>query len=546
MRRALPLLVALLLAGCTNLPTSGPVQRGGPLDAPDETLVQYLASGPSKGATKEEILEGFLAAGAAAQDNYRVARLFLADDFSADWNPLQETVIRGGNASSLSTGDNSMSYSTSVVARVVRGGFYAPEDAGASQSFEFDFTQVNGEWRISQAPDAVFLTSSTFETVYQPYPVYFYADYENQFVPDVRYFPRAGDPATEIARAVIAGPSEYLPNTVTAFPEAVALASAPVTVTEGRALVDVTSEIIDATASQKRAMLTQMTVSLGSVVGISSVSFTVDGSVLSIAEVAPVATTAEPTVDERPLVVRDGKLGFVDGDGVDALGELGARVMALEPTSVSYDDSGVVAVGSARGIFAVGDDVSTVSEQPSDVAPQVDSAGAVWWVSSRDESAIGVFADGNSREFPGPWGSTGTIRALEVSREDARIAIAVETAAGPRLYVASIGRDNKGRVVTVNGFHRLPLQGSSVGDIAWVDGTHVAAITKTGSVYTVELASVGGVTTSFGQPTRPESIVGGNGRTELVIRSTDGQLWWPRAGGWQSRGIATELLATQR
>lgn len=545
MRKLLGTLVVLLLAGCTNLPTNGPVQLGGPLDAPTETQVQYLASGPVEGATQQEILEGYLAAGAAAQDDYHVAKLFLTDDFAAEWNPLQEAVIRGGETTVSSTGSTSLTYSTAVTARVSRGGFYSLEDGGASQSFEFGFEQVDGEWRISKAPDAVFITSATFDSVYQPFTVYFYNQSRTQFVPDVRYFARAGDPVTQVARAVIAGPSEFLPNAATAFPSTVTLVASPIEISEGRALVDVSREILDANADEQQAMLTQMTTTLDAISGISAVSLTVDRSVLNVTGGRLPVATPDPLVSENALIVRDGELGFAVGGNVEPLGRLGERILALAPVSISYHDTGVAAVGTARGVYFVGDSQIQVSDKASVVEPQIDGGNTVWWVSPTDASTIRVFAGGRSAAVSAPWGPKATVRALEVSREDARLAVAVDTPSGPRLYVASIGRDATGRVTSVTGYRRLPVSGSAIVDIAWSDSTNIAIITTRNASSFVELASVGGVTAPMGQPTKAMSIAGGNGKSELVIRTADGILWQPRAGGWQSLGLSATLLATQ-
>ena len=545
MRKALLALLLLALGGCTNLPTSGSVQLGGPLETPVDTQVQFLASGPVAGATQQEILEGFLAAGAAAQDNYRVARMFLTDDFAAEWNPLQESIVRGGGSSVSSVGEEELSFSTTVDARVTRGGFYAPEDAGASQSFTFQFDQVDGEWRILQAPDAVFVSATTFESVYRPYAVYFYNQSRTQFVPDLRYFPRAGDPATEVARAVIAGPSEFLPYATTVFPATATLVASPVEIADGRAIVDVSREVIDASTDDQRAMLSQMSASLQAIPGISSVALTVDRSILSIAPTLTSAAALNPLVNENALVFRDGEFGFAVGGRVDPIGRLSDRIVALAPLSVSFDDSGVAAVGTASSVYYVGESTLRVSNTPSLVEPQIDGDDSVWWVSPDNPAVIRVFGLGSSNRIEGPWGSKGRIVSLEVAREDARLAVAVESTAGPRLYVASIGRDSEGRITAVSGFHRLPIEGASIIDIAWADALNVAVITRTVSAYAVELASVGGITTSIGQPKAPAAIVGGNGRSEIVVRSRDGELWQPRAGGWQSIGLTADFLATQ-
>ena len=538
-------LVALILAGCTNLPTSGPVQVGVPLDVADDTLVQYLPSGPTPGATQQEIIDGFIAAGAAAQDNYRVARSFLTEDFAAEWNPLQESVVRGQTSAITLTGNASGFFTTDVVARITRGGLYSIEESGASQSFDFGFAQVNGEWRITKAPDAVFVTQSTFDSTYQAYTVYFYNATRTQFVPDVRYFPRAGDPVTEVARAVIGGPTEFLPHASTAFPEGATLVASPVDVVDGHALVDVSSDILDSSLTDQQAMLAEMQVSLDAISGISLVSLTVDRSLLTITPGATARLSVEPTVSENPVVVADGSFGYLTGSTVDSVGRLGERILELKPLSVSYHDTGVAAVGTANGVYFVGDSQFRVADTRSTVDPQIDGSNAVWWVSPTDRSTIRVHTSGRSKVFDGPWNSRAEIVDIEISRDDARLAIGVATRGGPRLYVASIGRDAKGRIDSISGFHQLPIDGKSLLDLTWADSTTIAVLTKSGSVSFVELASVGGVTESHGKTTNPESIVGGNGRSELVIRDREGMLWQSRAGGWQSLGIVVDLLATQ-
>ncbi|MEY4397214.1 MAG: hypothetical protein RLZZ40_970 [Actinomycetota bacterium] len=545
MRKWGMVLVALLLAGCTNLPTSGPVQVGGPLDTVDDTLVQYLPAGPAAGATQQEIIDGFIAAGAAAQDDYRVARSFLTDDFAAAWNPQQESVVRGQTSSISVVGNATARFTTDVSARITGGGFYSVEESGTSQSFEFGMEQVNGEWRISSAPDAVFVSQATFASTYQAFTVYFYNATRTQYVPDVRYFPRAGDPVTDVARAVVAGPSEFLPYATTAFPDATTLVATPVDVVDGRAMVDVSADVLDSTPNDKRAMLAQLTASLDAISGVSSVSLTVDRSILAMSGGVEPNATVEPLVNDNPLAAVDGSFGYIFGSTVEPIGRLGDAIMALKPTAVSYHDTGVAAVGTSKGVYFVGDSQIRVSKTKSAVQPQIDGSNAVWWVSPGDPSVIQVHTSGQAKTFTGPWGDSGRIVSLEVSRDDARLAIGVNTASGPRLYVASIGRDGKGHLSEIGGFHRLPIQGKVLVDLAWADATNVAVISQTATVSYVELASIGGVTTTMGQPLKPVSIVGGNGRAELVVRSSDGELWQPRAGGWQAIGVTVDLLATQ-
>ena len=72
----LPLLMGLvtMVASCTAIPSSGPVISAQIEATTSSVDVDFLPPGPSAGATPEEIVAGFIAAGAAAQDNYRVAK----------------------------------------------------------------------------------------------------------------------------------------------------------------------------------------------------------------------------------------------------------------------------------------------------------------------------------------------------------------------------------------------------------------------------------------------------------------------------------------
>ncbi len=544
--RALALFLLVALTGCSALPTSGPVRVAGPQNVTDDDSVQYLPAGPVEGATQREILDGFLAAGAAAQDNYRISRSFLTDQFANEWDPTSETLVRGTSTDYVSTSAESLSITTPVLARIARGGVYVDEKLGATQRFDFEFTQVGGEWRISGAPDAVLMGRSTFESAFQPYSVFFYNSDRSKLIPEIRYFPRQGDPATRVARAVIAGPSVYLPHASTAFPAGAALVASPIDVVDGRALVDVTADVIDASADDQRAMLVEMTASLTALSSITSVDLTVDRTVLPISIFGSSAMLDEPIVNDNPAVVSDGVFGFVSGSRVDPAAKLGERILELAPLSISFDGSDFAAVGTASGVYRVGAQTALVANQRSVVEPQIDDDGGVWWVRPSSSAAITVWNGGNSQTFSGPWNSTARVTAIEVSREGSRVAIALNSSSGPALYVASVDRDASGAVRAIAGFHELPIGGNTVIDIAWADSVSVAVITENIALSYVELASVGGITEVLGTVDSPIAISGGNGSNQLVVLSSTGQLFVPRSGGWQTLGVTAELLATQR
>ena len=546
MRKLLVLALTLVLSGCASLPSYGPVKVGGPLIEPESQEFEFLPSGPVEGATQEEILEGFVAAGSAAQNGYSIARSYLTKSAATDWNPGAETIIRTSVWDMQSEGATTLSYSFGVAARVTGAGNYAVESDKSLQTLRFVFQQVDGEWRISELPDAVVLSEVTFAAAFQAYTLYFYDAGRNNLIPDVRMFARQGDPVTSVARAVIGGPSPYLSSAISAFPATTTLVTAPVSVVNGRATVDVSNDILGSTTDDQRAMLTQMASSLQSISGIASVSFSINQTTLDVQPYIISTELLEPAVDSRPLAVVDGVLGFVQSGEVEPLGNLGERIMSVKPVTVSYDSAGFAAVGTASGVFFVGDGITQISATPSAVEPQIDDNKAVWWV-SRGSNKISVTLGEVRRTFRGVWPVTATVTALEVSRDNSRVAVLVDTGSDAKLYVASIVRGESGIPISVDSFRELTVDADVATDMAWASSTQIAVLAGKGANQFVALASVGGMTVTLGQPRQPVAIVGGNdGRAGVTVLTDEGMVWQPRGAGWQSTGVTATLVATQR
>jgi hypothetical protein len=98
----------MLLSSCTSIPGSGGVQSAEVDIGPSNADVDFLPPGPSAGASQEEIVQGFIAAGTAAQENYRVARSYLAAELLDVWNPNLSVAIRTGEPVVTATSDTSM------------------------------------------------------------------------------------------------------------------------------------------------------------------------------------------------------------------------------------------------------------------------------------------------------------------------------------------------------------------------------------------------------------------------------------------------------
>src|SRR3954451_20394486 len=293
------LLGALLaLAGCVNIPTGGGVSKLTIDSNGGDGSLSTLPDEPVKGATQDEILAGFIRAGRSSSANYQVARDFLTDDFRAKWNPNAGALISSSPIDSVVVAPDVLQIAVTVSATVDADAHYAIADVSRTQPLQFHFAKDSkGQWRISSAPDGTILTPNRFATLFQPYDLYFFDPSFQYLVPDRRWFATpSGQVATRIVRALLVGPPDWLKGAVvTAFPNGTELTGVPL-IDQGRATVDLTSQVSSESAAGKRRMTQQLTQSL-STLGSPAVSITVGGF--------PVTVTDGPDPDHLETVLGD-------------------------------------------------------------------------------------------------------------------------------------------------------------------------------------------------------------------------------------------------
>ncbi len=546
MRRFLLVSVVLLISGCAAIPTMGPVMDAGPNTVGSQTDSEFLPTGPAEGATQREILDGFISAGSAPQNNFRIARSFLTDAAALSWNPAAETMVRGVYDSVTVVTATEMMYSTGIVSMVDSAGVLTSIAPAQTRQWSFGFSQVRGEWRLSAVPDLTVISESTFSSAYGEYTAFFVNHDRTALVPDVRVFPRQADPISSVVRAVITGPSSYLPNASTSFPRDSELVNVLVDPEKGSAVVDVSEIVRRSSIADQQLMLSQLTASLGEFTDGTAITMSVNQAILTI----PPSPGFEPNlqVDNRPLILRDSSFGYARDSKIESPPSNAPSILKLKPTSVSVDAStGAAAISSPTGVYRVTDQIEQVSTEVSSVEPQIGGADSVWWVETHLPDLISVFA--GEREFlvDGPWPGTAQIVGMEVSRDDSRVAIALNDRGRGYVLVGAITADDAGMPTAVSAYRQLSVSADSIVDLAWVDLTHVAVLGDRGGVIHAEVATVGGGSRLIGQPQNPSRISGGNnGVAGLVVISGTGQLWKPRGGSWESTGISADLLATQR
>lgn len=550
------LLASALLAGCSQIPTTGTV-RAGATQAPNGTTIVYVANPPVAGDSQQDIVTGFLAA-MSAGGQFTVAKKYLSPSFAEKWQPRSQVLVQETQSKVVSSSTNAVSLSVPITARVDSHGVYRPRST--PEPLDFHLTQVNGQWRIDSAPNGIVLTPPVFQKFYQPYALQFFDPTWKRLVPDLRWFPvvssTAGSlPSTRsIVQELIAGPAGPLSSGVTVN----ALDGATVQGI-GPSASDVTTVTLtvpesDPTAELAARMQQQL---------IKSLRLPTPAALRLILNdrVAPQVSTLMNTAPSQvAYVVSGGRFGELPATGVFTPdGTLGKRIDAAHPRAVTVSmGQGLAAVLTASERVAIVSTTATrVVPRPVTIAPTLDQRGWIYFVPS--DSPVGVAAvdaKGEVRDLFAdlPGTSITSITSIEVSPDGTRMLVLVATTTGPEALVEGIIRSKDGAPTGLtSAYYPVDLGGNTGKGLGatWVDDSEVAVLVQApdGSIDRVQLQQLGGTGSALGKIPSATSIVGTSSRTDLRILVSTGDVFVSNQQLWQEESTAApkvSVLAVQR
>lgn len=548
--------LSAVLVACTAIPSSGPVNSTDRTTGVDTSDVDFLPPGPSTGATPEEIIAGFIAAGTAAQDNYRVARSYLAERVKEEWNPNASVLIRRGEPLVSVVSNTVASYVAPIISSVDELGRFSASPSVSAQTLDFRLVREDEEWRISGLSDGIVLTEAAFAEAFSSYRLYYFSAGYRELVPDIRWFASRGEVSSKIVRGLLEAPSFWLDQgaTVSAFPEGTQLALTPISVVDGVASVDLTTRVLSADEITRSRMLTQLTASLSQVQGISSARISVNQNDLVITAPGEEGPTLASGRDPRSVVLRDRRFGYVQGGSVQEIEGLSSEVASLIPQRIFYSSEFDRALATRTdGLWSLepGREPAIIDPRADLVRGVIDNCGFVW-SSTREaspEMAQIITPQGEVVPLPLEIGSNSSLVSFELARDDTRLLVLVQTETGVRVLLGAITRDADCQPVALGEFVELgPMDGTAV-DAAWIDDSRLAVVVKEDSTGQGEVLvfDVSGQSSTLGRPFRPVTLVGGvGGVSGLRLLAEDGLIYQPRGNGWQATGERAGVLATQR
>lgn len=450
----------LVLTACAPaLPVEGEVsstevpERADPNFGPDPQP-------PEPGADPEQIIRGFLSAGANAAGDHAVAREYLTEEFANEWDPRVQTLVYSGDNMSVDpSGENVYNVQVNVDSRVQADGSIAHSNDPTSETFEVE--EVDGEYRISSAPDAKILEEGSFNLVYSEFTLYFFDPQYRYAVPDPRWLPNLPGQSTELVDRLMDGPVPWLaPGVTSAFgaPEEVnnGLGTPAVTVEGGTATVDLdTSMTAGASDDELALMYHQLELVLGRLNRIQDIELTAGGSTVEIPDSELVAQIEqEPEALQRQIGVQGDQLIWqlsTDTSLVPGMPDL-SSISPRFPAVSTEAEGEVVAVmsGDLGALYHVRADSSgpeLLVESENMTRPSMDNFGWTWTVTHDQDGEPTIRAfnyedpESSSVAVTADFIEGREVTSLRISQDGARAAIVVDDAGVRSLYITPVQRE---------------------------------------------------------------------------------------------------------
>lgn len=502
---AVLLALAAVLTACTGIPHSGPiVEIEATGDQADTEPIYINPLPPQPDQSAAAVVKGFLDAMQATPIQTNTARAFLTDEAAASWEPDAATITYLDALEPSGRTQVSVQLEQAVV--YDRRGAWQGPLAPERSLLTFPVVREDGEFRISEAPDALIVPESWFVARFQQASLYFLDPTSSILVPDPVFVPSGQQFASNLVRRLLEGPAADMAGHLhTVLPPGVR-EGLSVPVADGVADIRLTAGSAPALLTNRgdvELLLAQLAWTLRQdpaverfrvTVGNQLVQFEGDTEFLvADEEFAPYVADASSQL----YALGDGRLVSGNIEAFERVrGPFGQRDLGLRSAAVSMDAgqaAGVSADGTRLLLGAVHDDaaqVRTVLTRAQDLLrPAWDHADRVWWVDRRATGAVvGYVVDDVARVVDVPGISGTDVTHLLVSRDGTRLVAVVAGATGDRIMASRIHLDRDGSVRDVGAaVHASSGEpGLSVLDLTWRSPIHVLAAVP----YTDEVAEL--------------------------------------------------------
>ncbi|MGH3329114.1 MAG: LpqB family beta-propeller domain-containing protein [Streptomycetales bacterium] len=557
-RWLLPVVViSLALAGCAAIPTTDRVHevqniRG---DEHLEPYVRVFPLLPRGGEGPTEIVRGFLQASSSDEPGYPTARAYLAPRVADGWDPGARAVVYDQHQTPplSAAARNTVVLSASHVGTVDAEGKYEPADRG-SITATFRLTKVDGEWRIADLPDGLYVSLFDFQRVYRSVSLYFFDPEQRVLVPDPIYLPARSGLAAQVGRRLLRGPTSWLaPAVTTAFPDDASLSRPSIPVEDGVAHVRLSEAVLGASPERRDLMVAQLVWTLGEMPNVSSVRITAKGEEFPISgdqayQSTPMWKQYDPASSSVPPVgyfQRDGRLyTMARAEPERAPGPFGEGAVPMRAFAVSPGSevaAGVSADGTTLHVGGIEEDARLQArlEGTSLTSPSWDGRGNLWVVDQGDEAQVGArvwrLSQGAQPQEVSVERLAGDSRilALRVASDGTRVALVVERQGRSSVLLGRVVPAGGGEVA-IDGLRTVARRLVEVRDVAWHGSERLAVLGRDaqGPLQPYLVDTDGSQLTPAGSLAGLEHLAAATDQP-LIVGTKEGLIWQQsRGSGW--------------
>jgi hypothetical protein len=568
-RRTLPAalaaaLVALaVLAGCAQIPTTGTVGKSRDSAVTLGNAPQYIPPGPRDGASPQSTIDGFFNAGSGYQNDFTVARQFLAPAQAVSWKPSDRTLVYRGSATVVATGqENEYRYEFDLAYSVDAQGIATPFPPGTKEHIDVTLSQVDGQWRLSKLPDGTAIPEETFKALYRPFSLYFYDPSFTTLVPDVRWFIDNSGVAKSLVSALIAGPAPYLRSAVaSSFPQGIRLERESVPIVDNTAQVDFTSELRDASFTDRQRMRYQLVRTFSGISSVIDVTLRSNQSDVALEDPTTGKALPAPLVDPK---VPSWQVGVAGGELVQYANRQATRidglrsVAPLAPRNPAAAASGHVYafIGGDNGLYsAVPSQAPRLLDSRTRLSPpSIDPFDWVWSSGPGGGGGTEVVAykpvgapegaDVPRTVLTPPWLAGRAVEDFRVSRDGTRALILSSQGGSTVLQVAGVQRASDGTPRDLTAPISLSTTEKDPRRAVWVDDTTilVSGVSASDTVSPELVSLKGGDPRALPPLSGIQAISAGNGDQEVYAQTPAGVFALARTT-WTELGKGVEGLS---
>lgn len=513
---AIALFAAVLLGGCVTLPTDGPIVERNVTDEEDVRQASDIdARPPTAGASRTEVVAGFLDAMTAWPIQTSVAKKYLTGGAAAQWNPEQETIVYSDTLPVREVG-GSVSVELTAADRLdAVGGWRGPVPAD-ELTMGFRVTVEDGEYRIADPQDALVVPATWFQQRYRQVSLYYFDPLAQILVPEPVFVPEGDQLATSLVSGLLAGPPPLARGVVRSFlPSGLSVGLSVPVDKSGVADITLVGDAPKVTSEEAELMLAQLAWTLRQDDDITALRVTVGGFDLPLpggASTYPVngGQAFDPAGAGATTLLfglTRGRLVWgTAGNLVPATGPFGDEGAGIEVAAARPDGEQVAVVDGSSRRVRVGSVRETADAPPTRTVlsggtyarPSWDASGRLWVLERRRSGSVVWLVDGDGvRQVDVPGVTGEQAHQLIVSRDGTRLVAVLRTSRGDEVVGARVVINGRGGIARARAPYLVHAASNGrIVDMAWTSPIRVGLLTPTapGTLSEVDVVAADGAT----------------------------------------------------